>query len=108
MRDVAVGHAADVLLCSEAANTQDGLPAGGLTLAGYRSPKVPETWDGTGPVPPGWSDWRAGVDPINGESECPWDAAAKMNELIQSLPPGEPRGALAAAYARLRKETRDD
>ena len=108
--DLAVGTAEDIDTCADACNVADGWPAAnGYHVGGGRHAVIPATWDGILPQPPGWSTWRAGlVDRGDGEAEMPLAAHGRMSEYITSLPPGPSRGELAAALARLRKETRED
>lgn len=111
---VVTGSGADVALVVDAANVQDGLPAPGEHLAqtpGERHCDMPPTWDGTGNVPPGWSDWRAGIraappDDPDGDTDAPEECGPLCDARILEMPPGPQRGALAAARARTKTKDR--
>jgi len=116
MASVLTGARADVERVVAAANAQDGCPRRGKELhqrAGELHAKSPADWDGKGNVPPGWSDWRAGIsaappgDP-DGDTDAPAECGTLCDLRIQDLPPGSDRGAIASAMARTTQKDRVD
>lgn len=85
------------------ANKALGFPAKGRHVGGGRHVDMPDTWDGTGPTPPGWTKTVTAV-----YVSSPTDAAVPVSDTLaaalqdakaQAKLTGQERAALATALA---------